>query len=146
MYRKGMSFIGAALLLRRHRGDEYVVLHLLCQGTELLLKGLLLIKDYDLFKGKLRRPIGHDLMKASDEVSRAFGTPKIKGPTGEQLKELSTLYKAAPGEMERTARPTAWRRMAPGDAARAAARPSESAKAPGKPQKYHVICGQTRSP
>ncbi len=54
MYAKGKSFIGAVLLLRQRQGYEYVVLHLFCQGIEITLKGLLLIKDYDKYKGKLK--------------------------------------------------------------------------------------------
>ena len=52
MYEKGKAFVGAATLLSR-QGDsehvEYVVLHLLCQGIEIVLKGLLLFKDYDRY-------------------------------------------------------------------------------------------------
>lgn len=52
-FRKGAHFIGAALLLRQHGGEEYVVLHNLCQGLELIIKGLLLVKDFDSYRPKL---------------------------------------------------------------------------------------------
>jgi len=61
MYAKGKSFIGAALLLRQWEGYEYVVLYLLCQGIEITLKGLLLMKDYDRYKGKLKPVFGHNI-------------------------------------------------------------------------------------
>ena len=39
MYDKGKNFIGAAILLRRlGRQTEYVVLHLICQGMEVIPK------------------------------------------------------------------------------------------------------------
>jgi hypothetical protein len=61
MYLKGKAFIGAAVLLQRHQRElqassddtEYVFLHLLCQGIELVLKGLLLRKDYDKYIARL---------------------------------------------------------------------------------------------
>ena len=40
MYAKGKAFLGAAILLRSKNGHEYVVLHLLCHGIEITLKGL----------------------------------------------------------------------------------------------------------
>ena len=49
MYSKGGAFIGAALLVRREAGYEFVVLHLLCQGVEIIFKSLLLMLDYDKF-------------------------------------------------------------------------------------------------
>jgi hypothetical protein len=53
-YQKGRYFIGAALLLRKHGGDEYVVLHLLCQGVEIVLKALLLLHDFDKYRTLLK--------------------------------------------------------------------------------------------
>ena len=46
-YRRGQHFIAAAILLRQHGGHEYVVLHLLCQGVEIVLKAILLLRDFD---------------------------------------------------------------------------------------------------
>lgn len=91
MYQKGKAFLGAALLLRRERGDEYVVLHLLCQGIEIVLKGLLLVIDYSTYKPRLKT-IGHDLLKASDAAMGAAGLPPLRGPTRSELKTLNTLY------------------------------------------------------
>jgi hypothetical protein len=92
MYRKGKSFIGASILLRQRDGDEYVVLHLLCQGIEIVMKGLLLIVDYDRFKPRLRT-IGHNLLAATDEAMKAAGLPPFRGATRAELKGLNTLYK-----------------------------------------------------
>jgi hypothetical protein len=106
MYRKGNSFIGAAILLRQHGGDEYVVLHLLCQGIEILMKGLLLVVDYDRFKPRLRTKtprrraaepsrrggIGHNLLAATDEAMKAAGLPAFRGAAHAELKGLNTLY------------------------------------------------------
>ena len=55
MYVKGKVFLGAAVLLRQKGGYEFVVLHLLCQGIEVVLKGLLLAIDYDKFNPSSRR-------------------------------------------------------------------------------------------
>ena len=45
-YCKGKGFIGAALLLRQKGGYEFVVLHLPCQGVEVVFKAMLMHKDY----------------------------------------------------------------------------------------------------
>jgi hypothetical protein len=92
MYKKGKSFVGASLLLRRQGGDEYVVLHVLCQGIELVLKAVLLVKDYDRYKSRLKKPLGHNLMASCDAVADAYGKPRLRGSTREQLKTLSKLY------------------------------------------------------
>jgi hypothetical protein len=60
LYSKGRSFVRAAVLLQKHGGDQYVVLHLLCQGIEIILKALLLFLDYKKYS-KLQRKFGHDL-------------------------------------------------------------------------------------
>jgi hypothetical protein len=59
-YTRGKSFLGAAVLLQQHGGHGDVVLHLLCQGIEILLKSLLLFIDYDAHKPKLKK-YRHDL-------------------------------------------------------------------------------------
>jgi hypothetical protein len=94
MYVRGKAFIGSAILLKRQANSEpmhYVVLHLLCQGIEVTLKGLLLLHDYDQYKSKLR-PIGHDLWRAACEASAAFGFNEPDGNVAKELKELNTLY------------------------------------------------------
>jgi hypothetical protein len=73
MYQKGKSFLGAALELHTKPGHEYVTLHLLCQGIENLLKGLLLLKAFDKYNPALRPE-----MRVRDHpVSCWMGSTKI---------------------------------------------------------------------
>ena len=71
LYSKGRSFMGASVLLKDHGGDEYVALHLLCQGIEIVLKALLLELDYKKYD-KLQRKYGHDLQKVISAAIDAF--------------------------------------------------------------------------
>lgn len=91
MYHKGMAFIRAAALLSQGTGNEYVVLHLVCQGIEIILKSILLNVDYDRYKSKLRR-IGHNLTLAADEVAEATGFAPLKAALRSELEVLNRLY------------------------------------------------------
>ena len=93
MYTKGKNFIGAALLVRGQGGSEYVVLHLLCQGVEIVLKSLLLLKDFDSYENKLRKPLGHDLNKTVAAVRKAFGVGRVSPELAAELERLNDLYK-----------------------------------------------------
>jgi hypothetical protein len=53
MVERGKGFVAAALLLNQKNQHSEVVLHLLCQGLEVFIKRLLLIKDYDTHDPKL---------------------------------------------------------------------------------------------
>jgi len=92
MYAKGKSFLGAAVLLRRHGGDEYVVLHLICQGVEITLKALLLFKDYDHYWPRLRRPLGHNLIRIVTTASKESGLPPVSKDLATELEALNLLY------------------------------------------------------
>ena len=92
MYAKGKSFIGAALLLRQRQGYEYVVLHLLCQGIEITLKGLLLIKDYDKYKGKLKPAFDHNIKKLAAATISEFSVRPTRPALEAELEMLSSLY------------------------------------------------------
>lgn len=92
MYAKGKSFLGAALLLRQKKGYEYVVLHLICEGIEITLKGLLLLKDYDKYKSRLKRPFGHNLEKLSKAASTEFGVRLRSATLLAELEKLNSLY------------------------------------------------------
>jgi hypothetical protein len=97
MYAKGKSFIASAMLLRKDKGYEYVVLHLLCQGIEIVLKGILLAIDYDAYHPRLRGGrkhggIGHDLLKAVDEVAQATGLRVMRPSTRVELDTLNRFY------------------------------------------------------
>jgi hypothetical protein len=91
MYAKGKAFLGAAVLLRQKGGYEYVVLHLLCQGIEIVLKGLLLAIDYDKFKPKLKQ-FGHDLLKVTDAATSAARLPALRPRVRAELESLNQLY------------------------------------------------------
>jgi hypothetical protein len=103
MYVKGRAFGSAAILLNRHAKSEhiksyeieYVVLYLLCQSIEVVLKGLLLFKDYDKYAKHLRR-LGHNLSKIAAEALKAYGEngtlkPMRTAVAGE-IRTLSDLY------------------------------------------------------
>jgi len=91
MYRKGKAFVGAAMLVRTYGGDEYVVLHLICQGIELVLKAILLAIDYDKYCSRLKH-LGHDLLKTAREVVTVVGATPLKPILTTELKELANLY------------------------------------------------------
>lgn len=91
MYAKGKAFLGAAVLLRQMGGYEYVVLHLLCQGIEIVLKGLLLAIDYDKFKPKLKQ-FGHDLLKVTDAATAAAGFLALRPRVRAEIESLNRLY------------------------------------------------------
>jgi len=97
MYNKGKAFIGAAILLSRETDSEhsdYVVLHLLCEGIEIVLKGLLLVRDYDRYYPRLhKKPLRHDLKKIALETASAYGRKLPRGGVVTELEALSTLYK-----------------------------------------------------
>lgn len=95
MYGKGKAFIGASILLRKQASSEpndYVALHLLCQGIEITFKGLLLLYDYDRFKRRLRKPLGHDLFLVAVAVSAAYGLKPLRDDLGSELGALSNIY------------------------------------------------------
>lgn len=93
MYYRARSFITAAMLLRERGGYEFVVLHLLCQGIEVLLKSFLLYKDYDRYIRVIRSNIGHDLKKAADMVITEFGVHQLRPALADELNSLSHVYK-----------------------------------------------------
>ena len=93
MYEKGKSFLGAALLLRKQGGSEYVVLHLLCQGIEITLKALLLMLKYNDYKSQLKKgPFGHNLEHLVNTAIREFGVRPISTALSTELKQLNALY------------------------------------------------------
>lgn len=91
MYVKGKSFLRAAILLRQKGGYEYVVLHLMCQGVEVTLKALLLIKDYKTYKPKLKK-YGHHLIPLAEDILAEFQLRPMRQALRTELKALSDLY------------------------------------------------------
>ena len=92
MYDKGKGFLGAAMLLDRQRGYDYVVLHLLCQGVEIVLKALLLFRNYDKYKPRLTL-IGHDLEDLVAVAATEFGLRVGSKAFAAELKHLNVLYR-----------------------------------------------------
>lgn len=95
MYEKGKAFVGASILVRGKSNSEatdYVLLYLLCQGVEVTLKGLLLLNDYDRFRKRLKKFIGHDLLKVANEASTAYGLNPLRDALEDELQYLSNLY------------------------------------------------------
>ena len=90
-YAKGKAFVEAAILLRRRRGYDDVVLHLLCQGIEVVLKGLLLAMNYDQFKPRLE-DLGRDLVHLAEETAAAAGLKSPSPALQAELERLSNLY------------------------------------------------------
>lgn len=88
---KGKAFLGAAVLLRQKGGSEYVVLHLLCQGIEVLLKGLLLSINYDRFKPELKK-YGHNLLSVTKAATSAAGLSPLRPRLRAELEALNRLY------------------------------------------------------
>ena len=91
MYAKGKAFLGAAVLLRRNGGYEYVVLHLLCQGIEIVLKGLLLAIDYDNFEPRLKQ-FGHNLLSVTDAATSAAELLPLRPNIRAEMETLNQLY------------------------------------------------------
>ena len=81
----------AVLLQQRGEGFDYVVLHLWCQGLEIFLKGLLLMKDSEAYHPRLRS-FNHNLILLVDEAHKIFKLNKIRPDVADELKGLSVLY------------------------------------------------------
>lgn len=91
MYEKGRAFIGAAILVNQHKGNESVVLHLLCQGLEVVLKALLLAKNYDAYKPKLVK-LGHNLVKVAAAARTATGLHIFTHGAHDELVQMNKFY------------------------------------------------------
>ena len=102
MYKKGTVFFASAGLLAQlyqHQRPvpehvDYVFLHLLCQGIELVLKGLLLHRDFDkyhpLLKGK--GGFGHNLYELAEEASSVYGMNTMRKPLADELHSMNNFY------------------------------------------------------
>jgi hypothetical protein len=92
MYQKGKSFLGAALELHSKPGHEYVTLHLLCQGIENLLKGLLVLKAFDKYNPLLTTTLRHNLERLEATVRQEFGLRPPNSKLAREFQHLSRLY------------------------------------------------------
>jgi hypothetical protein len=92
MYVKGKNFLGASVMLREAKGNEYVVLHLMCQGIEIVLKAFLLFKDYEKYRGLLKKPLGHDLKRSIATVISEFHLKPLSEAHMKEIELLNSLY------------------------------------------------------
>jgi hypothetical protein len=93
MFVKGQSSVAAAILLRQQGGYEWVVLHLHCQGLEIVLKAFLLLHDYDYYSPRLRKDYGHDLEKLARATLRLYGLNPLSTAVASELHGLNQLYR-----------------------------------------------------
>lgn len=91
MFGRGQNFLAAAVLLERHGGDGFAVLFLLCQGVEVVLKALLIMRDYKKHKPGLKR-FGHDISRLAEAISLEFGLNALRPPLKAELETLNRLY------------------------------------------------------
>jgi hypothetical protein len=91
MFHRGEQFLGSAILLKNQGGNGYVWRHLLCQGAELIMKGCLLLFDYNYYKPKLKK-FGHKLLKLCDHCVEVFNLSPITGEFRDQIAIVSDLY------------------------------------------------------
>jgi hypothetical protein len=92
MFDKGKHFVAAAVLLRQRNGHPEVVLHLLGQGLEVIQKGLLLARDYDRYKPRLIKPLGHNLIRGANALQAAYQFKPLKKTLRGELEALSHYY------------------------------------------------------
>lgn len=93
MFEKGVSFVGAAVLLRDKEGYEQVVLHLICQGLENILKSILLLEDFHKYRKYIKNNIGHDLEKAVQEVIKVKHSSGITIELSDEIARINCFYK-----------------------------------------------------
>lgn len=93
MYQRGKAFIAASILLRQNGGYHYVVLHLMCQGLEIILKAFLMVSDPNKYSPKyLKKKFGHNLMNLVTETLSIYGLRELRPPLRSELERLNALY------------------------------------------------------
>ncbi len=97
MFGKGCAFLGAYILLRQNdksEPTEYVALQNLCQSVEVILKSLLLFKDYDSFQPQFgkRDGFGHDILKLANAVIQEYSLHPLSKKSATQLQQLNKFY------------------------------------------------------
>jgi len=91
MVHRGEQFLGAAMLLKKEGGNGYVWRHLVCQSAELIMKGSLLLVDYDRYQPELKK-FGHQLLVLGDVCVEAFNLSPMTGALRTQIANISDLY------------------------------------------------------
>ncbi len=91
--KKGENFIRTALLLRKNNSEENVVLSMICQGIENILKGLLLVKDFVRYEPLLRRKFGKNLLRLYYRTRKEYNISNLDARAVNELQILAYLYK-----------------------------------------------------
>ncbi len=77
-FERAKSFLGAAILLRQKGGDEYVVLHLICQAIEIAAKAVLMLSNFEKHSPeKLRRRYNHNLASLVPDALDEFKLKRL---------------------------------------------------------------------
>lgn len=94
MLYRGHSFLKSAILLKQSGGSHDVELYNVCQGTEVVLKGLLLLKVYDKYKPLLpkRKIFGHNLVKLANAAIFEYGVKELSTDETNELELLNIYY------------------------------------------------------
>lgn len=97
LFEKGLRFLAAGQLLEPYCVDEpsrYVRLHLLCQGSELILKSALLARNFKKYRPKLHKhnEFGHHLMQVAQAAKTEFGLAAMRPGLSAELGELEHMY------------------------------------------------------
>lgn len=79
MFSKGKEFIGASILLKQQQeNSSFVQIYLLLQGIEVLLKGVLLMEDFDKYSGEvLKKKFHHNIPKLISEVKGLYKISRL---------------------------------------------------------------------
>ena len=73
--------------------QQYVVLHLVCQGIELIVKGILLARDFDGYRSR-EREFGHKIEPLIEEAIRVFKLKPLRPNLKSEIKYLADRFKA----------------------------------------------------
>jgi hypothetical protein len=95
-YNKGCAFIGAAYLLKSHVDQEAyqsVYLHLLCQGSELIFKGIMLLKDFKKYRSR-EKTYGHNIVALIEDAHIEFSLKPLRADIKAELDYLANLFSA----------------------------------------------------
>ena len=94
LFRKGKAFLKSAELIATNNDEptQYVARHLVCQGLEIVLKAMLLLRDYDKYEPKLRKQFRHDLVGIANEVVSIYNLKPFRVGVGAELRNLSDFY------------------------------------------------------
>jgi hypothetical protein len=93
-FSKGCAFLGAAHLLQEKATQEaqhYVCLHLICQGAELIFKGILLLKDFKKYRPRERK-FGHKVAEIAKVVHSEYGLNPLRPDIVDELTKLEERF------------------------------------------------------